>query len=36
MKILDSDWLKAFQNREIDIRPGDSIRAEVHPQTPLF
>jgi|YNPBryulayer2012_1023412.scaffolds.fasta_scaffold08509_3 hypothetical protein len=29
MKILDSDWLKAFQNREIDIRPGDSIRAEV-------
>jgi hypothetical protein len=29
MKILDIDWLKAFQNREIDIRPGDSIRAEV-------
>jgi hypothetical protein len=29
VKILDSDWIKSFQNREVDIRPGDSIRASV-------
>jgi len=28
-KILHEDWLKDFQSRRIDIRPGDSIRAEV-------
>lgn len=28
-KILDVYWLKQFQNRQIDIRPGDSIRATV-------
>ena len=28
-KILDSYWLRQFQNRQIDIRPGDSIRAQV-------
>lgn len=28
-KILDTHWLIRFQNREIDIRPGDSIRARV-------
>ena len=29
VKVLDNDWLKRFQNREIDVRPGDSLRAEV-------
>jgi hypothetical protein len=29
VKIIDAEWLKKFQNREIDVRPGDSIRAEV-------
>lgn len=28
-KILHSDWLRRFQEREIDIRPGDSIRCNV-------
>ena len=28
-KILDAEWLKRFQARSIDVRPGDSIRAEV-------
>lgn len=28
-KILHEDWLKDFQQRKIDIRPGDSIRAKV-------
>lgn len=28
-KILDLDWLRAFQNREVDVRPGDSIKADV-------
>jgi DNA-binding transcriptional ArsR family regulator len=29
-KILDIQWLTEFQNRKVDIRPGDSIRASVH------
>lgn len=28
-KILDEDWLLSFQGREIDVRPGDSLRAKV-------
>jgi len=28
-KVLDEQWLKQFQNRQIDIRPGDSLRAKV-------
>jgi hypothetical protein len=29
-KILDIDWLKKFQNREIDVRPQDALRAKVN------
>lgn len=29
-KILDLDWLHRFQNREVDLLPGDSLRAVVH------
>jgi hypothetical protein len=29
VKIQDNTWLRRFQNRDIDIRPGDSIRASV-------
>jgi hypothetical protein len=28
-KIEDETWLKRFQNREVDVRPGDSLRCEV-------
>lgn len=28
-KIIDREWLESFQNREVDIRPGDSIRGKV-------
>lgn len=28
-KIVHEEWLKKFQEREIDIRPGDSLRAKV-------
>jgi hypothetical protein len=28
-KISHSKWLEEFQNREKDVRPGDSIRAKV-------
>lgn len=28
-KILDEDWLSRFQRRAVDVRPGDSLRAEV-------
>ena len=28
-KITDTSWLRGFQNREEDVRPGDSIKAEV-------
>jgi len=28
-KIVHREWLSGFQNREVDIRPGDSIRAKV-------
>lgn len=28
-KITDYDWLNKFQGRQVDIRPGDSIRASV-------
>jgi hypothetical protein len=26
-KVSDTEWLTKFQNREIDVRPGDSLRA---------
>lgn len=29
VKILDPIWIKQFQSREIDIRPGDSIKAKI-------
>jgi hypothetical protein len=29
IKVLDVNWLTDFQNRKIDVRPGDSIRAKV-------
>jgi hypothetical protein len=29
MKIVDLDWLEKFQSRQVDIRPGDSVRATV-------
>lgn len=29
VKIKDVDWLERFQQREIDVRPGDSLRAET-------
>ncbi len=29
VKIHDLDWLNKFQDRKIDVRPGDSIRAQV-------
>lgn len=28
-KILDVDWLKSFQAREHDVRPGDSLCVEM-------
>lgn len=28
-KILDGKWLNEFQERKVDIRPGDSLRARV-------
>jgi hypothetical protein len=28
-KIIHREWLESFQDREVDIRPGDSIRAKV-------
>ena len=28
-KILDTQWLKRFQQRQVDVRPGDAIRADV-------
>ena len=28
-KIIHKEWLDSFQNRQIDIRPGDSIRAMI-------
>lgn len=28
-KVLDYEWLKKFQSREIDVRPGDSLNAMV-------
>jgi len=31
-KIIDLDWLKKFQARTFDLRPGDSIRANVEVQ----
>jgi hypothetical protein len=32
-KILDLNWLAAFQSRKVDVRPGDAIRAKVHHTT---
>ena len=29
VKIRDYEWLDRFQSRQIDVRPGDSLRAEV-------
>jgi hypothetical protein len=28
-KIEDATWLKRFQGREIDVRPGDALKCEV-------
>lgn len=28
-KILDTEWLTKFQNRGVDVRPGDALRAQV-------
>ncbi len=28
-KIEDAKWLKKFQNREVDVRPGDTLRCMV-------
>ncbi|MBS0383727.1 MAG: hypothetical protein JSS00_00080 [Proteobacteria bacterium] len=28
-KIQDSEWLRRFQNREIDVRPGDALQCMV-------
>lgn len=27
--ISDKDWLQRFQNREVDVRPGDALKCEV-------
>ena len=29
ISIEDADWLQRFQDRQLDVRPGDSIRAEM-------
>jgi hypothetical protein len=29
-KIMDLEWLQRFQSREVDMLPGDSLRAIVH------
>lgn len=29
VKILDDSWLSDFQERKLDVRPGDSIKADV-------
>lgn len=31
-KIVDVGWLQQFQNRHVDVRPGDAIRAQVMTQ----
>ena len=28
-RIEDGAWLRRFQSREVDVRPGDSLRCEV-------
>jgi hypothetical protein len=28
-KIEDVEWLKRFQGRQVDVRPGDALRCEV-------
>jgi hypothetical protein len=28
-RIEDNAWLKRFQSREVDVRPGDALRCEV-------
>jgi len=28
-KILDDEWKESFQNREVDVRPGDSLRVQT-------
>ncbi len=28
-KIEDEDWLRRFQNRQEDVRPGDALRCNV-------
>ncbi|HPM77246.1 MAG TPA: hypothetical protein PK961_09155 [bacterium] len=32
-KIVDQIWLRDFQSRKIDVRPGDAIKAEVETET---
>jgi ssRNA-specific RNase YbeY (16S rRNA maturation enzyme) len=29
-KITDAQWVQKFQKREVDVRPGDSLKCEVH------
>ena len=28
-KVIHREWLESFQNRDVDIRPGDSVRSKV-------
>ena len=28
-KIEDEDWLRRFQNRQVDVRPGDALKCDV-------
>lgn len=28
-KIEDEDWLRKFQGRQVDVRPGDALRCDV-------
>jgi hypothetical protein len=28
-KINDKDWLQAFQNRQVDVRPGDALKVKL-------
>jgi hypothetical protein len=32
-KITDEGWLMDFQRREVDVRPGDALRAKVRMET---
>jgi hypothetical protein len=34
-KILDNDWLERFQSQNVDLLPGDAIKAEVRSEVKL-